>query len=65
MILAADTLPDDGGYVAAAYLIFLLLLLIYLAISALRLSRVEKTLVELNTEWPQAAEPAEEGAAHE
>ena len=50
MILAADTLPKDDGYVAAAYLVFLFLLLIYLSIMALRLSRVEKTLVELNAE---------------
>jgi hypothetical protein len=50
VILAADTLPEDGGYVAAAYLVFLFLLLIYFAISAVRLSRVEKTLVELNSE---------------
>ena len=52
MILAADTLPDNGGYVAAAYLVFLALLLVYFVISAVRLSRVERDLVELN----QAAE---------
>jgi hypothetical protein len=49
-MLAADTLPEDGGYVAAAYLVFLFLLLIYLTISAVRLWRVEKALVELNSE---------------
>ena len=49
MILATDTLPKDDGYVAAAYLVFLALLLIYFAISAIRLGRVERTLVELNS----------------
>jgi len=49
-MLATDTLPKDDGYVAAAYLVFLFLLLIYLSIMAIRLSRVEKTLVELNAE---------------
>jgi hypothetical protein len=55
-VLAADTLPDNGGYVAAAYLVFLGLLLVYVAIMAVRLSRVERELVELNAE-------AEEGGA--
>jgi HAMP domain-containing protein len=43
-----DKLPDNGGYVAAAYLVFLALLLIYLAIAALRASRLERRLQELN-----------------
>jgi len=55
-VLAADTLPKDDGYVAAAYLVFLALLLIYFAISAIRLSRVERTLVELNSEEGGAGE---------
>jgi len=50
VILATDTLPKDDGYVAAAYLVFFFLLLIYVSIMALRLSRVEKALVELNQE---------------
>jgi hypothetical protein len=53
MILAADTLPDNGGYVAAAYLVFLALLLVYFVIMAVRLGRVERELVELN-EAPEA-----------
>jgi hypothetical protein len=49
MILAADvTLPDNAGYVVAAYLVFLLLLLIYVAIMATKLSRFERELTELN-----------------
>lgn len=49
-ILAATdvTLPDNSGYVVAAYLVFLVLLLVYLAIMAARLSRVERDLTELN-----------------
>ena len=48
MILAADvTLPDNAGYVVAAYLVFVALLLIYVAIMAVRLGRVERELGEL------------------
>ena len=39
-----DTLPDNGGYVAAAYLVFVVLLLIYIAIMATRASRLERQL---------------------
>ena len=49
-MLATDSLPKDDGYVAAAYLVFLFLLLIYISIMAIRLSRVERTLVEINAE---------------
>ncbi|MEJ7785416.1 MAG: hypothetical protein WKF96_11470 [Solirubrobacteraceae bacterium] len=49
-MLAAETLPDNGGYVAAAYLVFLALLLVYFVIMAIRLGHVERELVELNTE---------------
>jgi hypothetical protein len=50
LILAASdvTLPDNSGYVVAAYLVFLALLLIYVAIMATKLSRFERELVELN-----------------
>jgi hypothetical protein len=33
---------ENGGYVGAAYLVFLLLLLIYVAIMAAKLSRIER-----------------------
>lgn len=56
----SDNLPDNGGYVAAAYLVFLVLLLVYFAISAVRLSRLEKDLTELNA---AAAEQDAAGAA--
>jgi hypothetical protein len=43
-----DTLPDNVGYVAAAYLVFLVLLLIYVVIMASKLARFERELTELN-----------------
>ena len=36
------------GYVAAAYLVFLALVLIYVAIMAVRLSRMERDIAELD-----------------
>ena len=44
----SDNLPDNGGYVAAAYLVFLALVLIYVAIMATKLARMERDLKELN-----------------
>ena len=46
----SDNLPADSEYVVAAYLVFFALLLIYFGIMALRLSRLERTLVELDEE---------------
>jgi flagellar biosynthesis/type III secretory pathway M-ring protein FliF/YscJ len=54
----SDALPDNGGYVAAAYLVFLALLLIYLAIAALRASRLERRLQELNDLAAEREAPA-------
>jgi hypothetical protein len=48
VILADVTLPDNAGYVVAAYLVFLALLLIYVVIMATKLSRFERELTELN-----------------
>ena len=48
MIAAVDTLPDNTGYVAAAYLILFALVLVYVAIMASKLSRFERELTELN-----------------
>ncbi len=56
-----DTLPDNGGYVAAAYLVFLALLLIYLAVAAMRAGRLERDLAELN-ELVGAATDGDPGA---
>jgi hypothetical protein len=45
----APALPLDeaGKYVAAAYLVFLALLLIYVAIMASKLSKIEREVVEI------------------
>jgi hypothetical protein len=50
VILAQTTpaLPDNTGYVAAAYLVFFALVLIYVAIMASKLARFERELSELN-----------------
>jgi CcmD family protein len=49
MISLATTLPQNSndGYVAAAYIVFFALILIYVVIMAVRLSRVEQRLREL------------------
>jgi len=43
-----DTLPDNTGYVAAAYLVFFALVLVYVVIMASKLARFERELAELN-----------------
>ena len=43
-----DTLPDNTGYVAAAYLVFFVLVLVYLVIMAAKLARFEREVTELN-----------------
>jgi hypothetical protein len=45
--MPALPLHEAGKYVAAAYLVFLALILIYVAIMAVRLGRVERELGEL------------------
>ena len=57
--MPALPLGDSGPYVAAAYLVFLALVLIYVAIMATKLARIQREIGEL-------AELAEErDAAHE
>jgi hypothetical protein len=46
-MLPALPLDEAGTYVAAAYLVFVALLLIYVAIMASKLSRIEREVVEL------------------
>jgi hypothetical protein len=52
--MPALPLDEAGKYVAAAYLVFLALLLIYVAIMSGRLSRLERDLTELNRELDEA-----------
>lgn len=47
MSVLASTLPSNDGYVAAAYIVFFALLLVYLTIMGIRLSRMERKLSEL------------------
>jgi hypothetical protein len=48
MLAASNTLPDNAGYVAAAYLVFLALILIYVAIMAYKLTRMQRDVTEIN-----------------
>jgi hypothetical protein len=60
--ILATAIPgsSNNGYVAAAYIVFFVIVLIYVAIMALRLTRVERSLRELNerAERPGGAEEA-------
>jgi len=47
MIATAPPQSVGGGYVAAAYIVFVALILIYVAIMAGKLSRIERELGEL------------------
>ncbi len=46
--MPALPLDDAGPYVAAAYLVFLGLVLVYVAIMAAKLTRLERELAELD-----------------
>ncbi len=50
-------MPDANPYLAAAYLVFLALVLLYVSIMATRLSRLERELAELT-------QVAEDGKVH-
>ena len=45
--MPALPLDEAGKYVAAAYVVFLALVLVYVAIMAAKLSRIEREVVEL------------------
>ena len=46
--MPALPLDDAGPYVAAAYLVFLALILIYVAIMAAKLTRIEREIADLD-----------------
>ncbi len=46
--MPALPLDEAGKYVAAAYLVFLALVLVYVAIMALRLARIQRDVRELS-----------------
>jgi hypothetical protein len=67
-IVAAPAIPNDvgGKYVAGAYIVFVLLLLIYVGIMAAKLARIERELTEVaaiaetrKEDAAQTAPPAE------
>jgi cell division protein FtsL len=63
LLAAAPALPlhTAGKYVAAAYIVFLLIMLVYVAIMANRLRHTERDLVELRRDLEaQRAEQDEE-----
>lgn len=58
-MLASTTLPDNAGYVAAAYLVFLALLVIYVGIMAYKLTRIQRDVAEVDELADRALAPAE------
>ncbi len=62
--MPALPLDDAGPYVAAAYLVFLALILIYVAIMASKLARIGRELNEL-TEIVARRDAAREAAEHD
>ena len=49
LLAVAPAIPNDvgGKYVAGAYIVFVLLLLIYVAIMGMKLARIERDLTEI------------------
>ena len=66
MIQLASTLPQNvgSGYVAAAYIVFLAIVLIYVAIMAVRLSRMERRVRELRPEREKQKDSRKSGVPH-
>jgi type II secretory pathway component PulM len=62
--MPALPLDEAGKYVAAAYLVFLALVLVYVAIMAARLARLERDLTELD-ELAARRDAQREGTAPE
>jgi hypothetical protein len=58
--MPALPLDEAGKYVAAAYLVFLALILIYVAIMAGRLSRIEHDLDEVTDLLEKRITPSED-----
>jgi hypothetical protein len=66
MIQIATALPENSndGYVAAAYIVFLAIVLIYVAIMAIRLGRVERDVRKLREDAGRGQDEAQ-GQARE
>ena len=63
--MPALPLDDAGPYVAGAYLVFLALILLYVAIMASKLARIERELVELSDIAERRQQPDPEDAERE
>jgi hypothetical protein len=61
LLAEAPALPLDeaGKYVAGAYIVFVLLLLVYVALMATKLARIERELREVAAHAEQLKEAAE------
>jgi hypothetical protein len=59
-MLASTTLPDNAGYVAAAYLVFVALLLIYVGIMAYKLTKIQRDVAEIDQLADRALTPPAE-----
>jgi hypothetical protein len=66
-LAAAPALPlhKAGPYVAAAYIVFVVLILLYVVILALRASRVEKDVAATRREVESRQDEAARRAEHE
>jgi hypothetical protein len=51
--MPALPLDEAGKYVAAAYLVFLALILVYVVIMGVRLARIEREVAELDDVTPE------------
>jgi CcmD family protein len=62
VFLAAPALPlhSAGKYVAGAYIVFVALILVYVAIMARRLTRTEKELDQLKRDTESKPQPADQ-----
>jgi hypothetical protein len=61
-MLPALPLDEAGKYVAAAYLVFVFLILVYVSIMASKLSRIEREVVEIADLVERRAQAAETAA---
>ena len=63
--MPALPLDEAGKYVAAAYLVFLALILVYVSIMATKLGRIEREIGELSELAERRTERSDERAAEE
>ncbi|MBN8868877.1 MAG: hypothetical protein J0H66_03240 [Solirubrobacterales bacterium] len=57
----SDVLPGDAGYVFAAYMVFLALLLVYLGILGAKFQRINRDVAQLTDEVEAGRKPKPAG----